>query len=285
MRIAITGTTGRVGRALADRLAGVQHVIELPRSKLDLAAPGRERHLEGLDFDILLNPAGLTGLEQCEDDPELARQINSVAPALFAAYCRDRGKMMLHFSTDYVFGGESPGLRSEDDPTAPLSIYGSTKLAGERAVLAAGGTVMRVSWVFGGKAAFPDQILERALAGEHLAAVSDKYSRPTSTADLGDWVAAWLAAGAPAGCYHACNGGPVTSWHGMAQEVLAFLSDKGLKVPPLAPLSLDRMAAFRARRPRHTAMATRRLESLLGAPPRDWREALREHLESRLISR
>ena len=286
MRIAITGTTGRVGRALANHLAGRHEVTELPRTRLDLAAPGFSRLLEELDFEVLLNPAGLTGLEQCEDDPELAFQVNVAAPAAMAEVCRERGKRMLHFSTDYVFDGLKPGLRTEDEEPAPLSVYGKTKREGEQAVLAAGGTVMRVSWVFGPeKPALPDQILDRALAGQELAAVADKFSRPTFTGDLCEWVAAWLDAGTPAGIFHASNGGPVTSWHGMALEVLAVLAEKGIAVPPLKALALDEMTAFRAPRPRHTAMETRRLEVRLGKAPRDWREAMRGHLESRLISR
>lgn len=286
MRIAITGTTGRVGQALARHFAGLHEVIALPRTRLDLAAPDCGRFLEELDFEVLLNPAGLTSLEQCEDDPPLARQVNALAPAALAAVCRERGKKMLHFSTDYVFDGREPGLRTEDEEPSPLSVYGKTKREGEQAVLAAGGAVMRISWVFGPeKPAFPDQILERALAGRELAAVADKFSRPTFTGDLCEWVGAWLAADAPAGVFHASNSGPVTSWHGMALEILAILSERGIATPPLKALALDEMPAFRAPRPRHTAMSTRRLEALLGGAPRDWREAMREHLESRLISR
>lgn len=286
MRIAITGTTGRVGQALARHFGGRHEVIGLPRTRLDLAVPDCGRLLEELDFDVLLNPAGLTSLEQCEDDPELARQVNAAAPAELAAVCRERGKKMLHFSTDYVFDGREPGLRTEDEEPSPLSVYGKTKREGELAVLAAGATVMRISWVFGPeKPAFPDQILERALTGQELAAVADKFSRPTFTGDLCGWVEAWLDAGGPAGIFHASNGGPLTSWHGMALEILAFLEGKGIPVPPLKALALDEMTAFRAPRPRHTAMADGRLEALLEKAPRDWREAMREHLESRLISR
>lgn len=286
MRIAITGTTGRVGQALARRFEERHEVIALPRTRLNLAAPDCGRLLEELEFDVLLNPAGLTGLEQCEDAPALARQVNAAAPAALAAACRERGRKMLHFSTDYVFGGREPGLRAEDEEPSPLSVYGKTKREGEVAVLGAGATVMRISWVFGPeKPAFPDQILDRALAGQELAAVAYKFSRPTFTGDLCGWVEAWLDAGAPAGIFQASNGGPVTSWHGMAQEILAFLMEKDIAVPPLKALALDEMTAFLAPRPRHTAMDTRRLEALLGKAPRDWREAMRGHLESRLISR
>jgi len=287
MRIAITGTTGRVGRALAGHFAARHEVIELPRAACDLADPACAGVLSDLDFDVLLNPGGLTNLEQCEDEPDLARRVNAAAPAELAKACRERGKKILHFSTDYVFDGIQPGLRSEDDPPSPLSVYGRTKEEGERGVLAEGGTVMRVSWVFGPeKPAFPDQILDRALVGQELSAVADKFSLPAYTPDICEWVEGLLSAGLPAGIFHACNGGPVTSWHGIAMEIVRFLNEReGMPLPEVKSLSLDEMTAFRAPRPRHTAMSTARLEAVLGRPMRDWREALQQHLASRLLSR
>lgn len=287
MRLAITGTTGRVGRALADHFSARHPVIELPRAACDLTTPSCADALRDLEFDVLLNPAGSTSLENCEDEPELARQVNAIAPAALAKCCRERGKKILHFSTDYVFDGKQPGLRTEDEPTSPISSYGRTKEKGERAVLAEGGTVMRISWVFGPeKTAFPDQIFDRALAGEELSAVADKYSLPAYTPDICEWVEGLLLAGMPPGIFHACNGGPVTSWHGIALEIVRFLQDRaGMPRAEVKALSLDEMKAFRAARPRHTAMATSRLAEILGKEPRDWREALGLHLESRLLSR
>jgi dTDP-4-dehydrorhamnose reductase len=276
-----------VGRALADRLARDHEIIELPRTRLDLADPASITQLAGLDFDLLLNPGGLTSLEQCEDEPDLARRVNADAPALMAGICRERGLKILHFSTDYVFDGVEPGMRQEEDSPSPISAYGRTKEEGERGVIAAGGTVVRISWVFGPeKPAFPDLVLDRALAGEEVSAVADKFSRPTYTGDLGEWIAGFITRGCPAGIYHACNSGPVTSWHGIAVEILAYLEERcGMNLPAPRPLLLADMHAFRAARPRHTAMATGRLDALLGGPPRDWREALRQHLDSRMLSR
>ena len=288
MRIAITGTTGRVGRALAGHFRTAGHgVIELPRTACDLADPGFAAALAGLDFDVLCNPAGMTNLERCEDEPELARRVNALAPGELAKLCRERGKKFLHFSTDYVFDGVEPGLRREEDPPSPLSVYGRTKEEGERSVLAEGGTVMRVSWVFGPeKPAFPDQILAKALNGEELAAVADKFSLPAYTRDIGEWSGSLLSAGLPGGIFHACNSGPVTTWHGIALEIARFLHERtGRPAAEVRKLSLAEMTAFRAVRPRHTAMATDRLSAVLGKAPRDWREALREHLEACLISR
>ena len=186
-----------------------------------------------------------------------------------------------------MFDGRKPGLRTEEETPAPLSVYGRTKEEGERGVLAAGGTVMRVSWVFGPeKPAFPDSIISGALAGRMLSAVADKFSLPAYTPDICDWVEGLLSLGLPPGLFHACNGGPVTSWHGIAVEVVRLLHERaGLPLRMVKGLPMAEMGAFRAPRPRHTAMATGKLEALLGRPPRDWREALRLHLESGLLSR
>lgn len=284
MRLAITGTTGRVGRALANRLAAFHEIVELPRTRLDLGADGCERVLETLDFDVLLNPAGLTSLEQCEDDPALAQRVNADAPARLTKACH--GRPVLHFSTDYVFDGATPGLRHEDEAPSPLSVYGKTKAEGETGVLAGGGTVMRVSWVFGPeKPAFPDQIVAKALTGQELAAVADKYSLPCFTSDLCEWVNGWLAAGYPGGIFHGCQNGEPVSWHGMVGEIVALLAERDISAPEVKALSMAEMPAFRAPRPRHTAMATDRLTNLLGKAPRNWKSALREHVETLLISR
>ena len=145
---------------------------------------------------------------------------------------------------------------------------------------------MRVSWVFGPeKPAFPDQIVAKALAGQELAAVADKYSLPCFTPDLCEWVNGWLASGCPGGIFHGCQSGEPVSWHGMAIEIVALLAERGISAPEVKALSMAEMTAFRAPRPHHTAMATGRLNDLLGKAPRDWRLALREHVEALLISR
>ncbi|HSP41624.1 MAG TPA: NAD(P)-dependent oxidoreductase, partial [Luteolibacter sp.] len=190
MRVAVTGTTGRVGAALASRLAEKHHVIPLPRSVCDLAdAASLKAALDSLECDVFLNPAAITGLEACEDDPRLAMRVNSAAPGKIALWAAERGVRVIHFSTDYVFSGETTVACSETTPPAPVNAYGRSKLAGEHAVLAhPGNLVIRVSWVFGPeKPSFVDQIFDAALAGKPLAAVADKLSLPTSPADLAEW--------------------------------------------------------------------------------------------------
>lgn len=282
MRVAVTGTTGRVGTALATHLAARGHdVIRLSRSAFDLTdSAAIDRQLDALECEAFLNPAGITALEACEDAPDLARQVNVEAPRRIAAWAASRGVRLIHFSTDYVFDGERPGLRTEEEAPAPLSVYGSTKFAGENAVLDHGGLVMRVSWVFGPeKPSFIDTVVARALAGEPLEAVADKFSLPTFTGDLAGWTER-LMEGDETGIFHACQSGEPVSWHGMAEAVVDELTIAGrlARTPQIRPLKLAEVAAFRAPRPRHTAMDNGRLARVLGHSPRPWEQVVRVYV-------
>lgn len=282
MRVAVTGTTGRVGAALAKHFSRGHEVIPLPRGEFDFSDPvSMAARLESLDCDVFLNPGGLTSLEACEDDPELARQLNAQAPEQFADWAVRRGVKLVHFSTDYVFSGEQPALRTEAEIPKPLSVYGRTKLAGEQAVLAnPGNLVLRVSWVFGHeKPSFLNSVIRDAIAGKPLSAISDKYSLPTHTRDLCGWSEALLKREAT-GLFHACQSGPPVSWHGMAELAVDQLVREGRlsKPPEILATKLEETTAFRAKRPRHTSMSTTKLEQELGEKPKDWRDVVRDYV-------
>jgi len=285
----VTGTTGRVGAALARHFATTCEVIPLPRKTFDLADPqALAVALERLECDVFLNPAGITSLEACEDDPALAMRVNAGAPAQIAAWAAERNVRVFHFSTDYVFGGETLGLRGEHEEPMPLNIYGLSKLAGEAAVLASPqNCVVRVSWVFGPeKPSFVDSVFDAALAGRPLAAIADKYSLPVFTKDLAQWMER-LVDHKTTGILHACNSGQPVSWHDMATAVAEEMVAFGVlaQMPDIQQQALDEMPSFRAVRPRFTAMDTDRLTELLGHPPRPWREALGEYIRHRCSPR
>jgi dTDP-4-dehydrorhamnose reductase len=289
MRIAVTGTGGRVGAALVRRFCERHEVVSLPRRDCDLAEPASlAAALDALQCDVFINPAGLTSLEDCENDPPAADRINARAPGEIARWAARRGVPVFHFSTDYVFSGELPGLRAEAESTAPLSVYGRSKLAGERAVLAfPGNCVVRVSWVFGPeKPSFVDAVFDDARAGRPLAAIADKFSRPTATGDLAGWLETLVEARAT-GIVHACNSGPPASWHDLATCVVRKMADCGCidSAPEIARQKLAEISGFRAPRPRFTAMDTTRLAGFLGQPPRPWRDAVGEHVRARCRDR
>lgn len=278
MRIAVTGVTGRVGAALARHLSQQHEVIKLPRVDFDLTNSAKciER-LETMDLDVLINPAAITSPDRCEDDPRLAMKVNSGAPGRLALWAAERGVRMIHFSTDYVFDGESTIAPDEAVPPKPLGAYGRSKRAGELAVLShPGHLVLRVSWVFGPeKPSFVDQVMAKARIGQPLEAIADKTSLPTHTHDLAEWTSELISTGA-SGLLHACNPGPPVSWHGLAEQVVETMHSCGAlrKIPLVSPLALTDMPGFRAPRPRFTAMDSSQLAVTLGRPLRPWREAV-----------
>ncbi len=289
MRMAVTGTTGRVGAALARHFATAHEVIALPRRVCDLAdSNSLAATLDRLACDVLLNPAGITSPEDCEDDPALAMRVNADAPGEIAAWAASRGVQVFHFSTDYVFGGKAERLCGETEVPEPINVYGRSKLAGEDAVLAwPGNCVVRIAWVFGPeRSSFVDAIFAAALAGRPLAAVADKFSLPVFTGDLAEWMDRLIEL-KTTGIVHACNSGDPVSWHGMATAVVEEMVACGTlaALPEIQPQMLDEMESFRAARPRFTAMATGRLTGILGRPPRPWHDAVIEHMRDRRSSR
>ncbi|MFV1995072.1 MAG: dTDP-4-dehydrorhamnose reductase [Verrucomicrobiales bacterium] len=290
MKIAITGTGGRLGGALARLYAPKYEVTALDRAALDLGDHASLRSgLEQLDFDLLINPAASTSLDYCEEHAQEAERVNAVAPGVMAEVCASKGARFIHLSTDYVFGGEDPGLRSESDPTAPKSVYGRSKLAGEKAVLAVDPKflVVRTSWVFGpDRSSFVDMIVSRALEQQRVEAIADKQSTPTYAEDFSQWLEPLLAAQPVGGILHLCNGG-CCSWQQYAQAALDCAAQTGLplKTHRVEAAALAEMDGFIAERPRFTAMSTERYRGETGDSPRPWREAVSAYVRDVLAPR
>lgn len=282
-RIIITGTGGRLGAALARRLRDRHRVVAWDRRAVDLSIPEQlEDHLRGTAYDVLINCAALTSVDQCEMEPELARSVNETAPGIMAAHSRAIGARMIQISTDYVYDGTAPGLRTEADATGPLGVYGRTKLAGEAAVLAQDARFLaaRVSWVFGpDRESFVDSIIRRAVESTAAGAISDKFSTPSFSHDLSDMLERLLAVPDACGALNLCNEG-TCSWqeYGQAALDLAHMVGVPLQCRTLDAQRLADMVSFKAQRPVHTAMSTARYTALTGHTPRHWRLALQEYI-------
>jgi dTDP-4-dehydrorhamnose reductase len=280
--ILILGSNGGLGRALVRQLATNHEVTAWTRAELDFDQPEAiASKLAGCEFDVLLNPAGMTTPDVCEAQPEKARLANVLGPQMLAQCCHERGARLIHFSTDYVFSGEPRELWVEDDPTEPVNFYGRTKREGELAVLQASpdALVARVSWLFGpDKPSHPDQMIERALESADLTAVADKISAPTSTQDVCEWVERLLHKSA-SGVLHLCNSG-MASWHSWAEQTLAFAESLGIPVQTarVRPIKLAELTQLKAARPLSTVMSNQRLQSLLDIEIRPWSAALEDYL-------
>ena len=272
-----------MGAALARRFARSRKVIPFKRPDLDILRLETFRPtLDSLSFDSLVFTAGVTNVDYCEDHPDEAALSNTEAPRLLAEICQSRGARFIHVSTDYVFDGEQQGLRTEEDAAHPLSEYGRSKWNGEKAVLAVSPDflVIRVSWLFGpDRPAFPDMILRQSLERDQVAAIADKWSCPTYSEDLAEWIEPMLTDPRYRGLLHLSNAGSA-SWQEFGQAVLDTAAAMGLPLKAHQVDSLSRIgfAAFKAVRPKYTAFDTSRFENLSGTKPRHWREALQAYL-------
>jgi dTDP-4-dehydrorhamnose reductase len=285
-RIIVTGANGRLGAALVREWAAAgENATGLRRADLDLTweVPQLRAVLESLDFGVLVNCAAQTNVDRCETEQDEAFHLNAEAPTVLADICRRKGARMIHISTDYVFDGAKPTPYGEDDAAEPISVYGASKRTGEAGVLTATegrGLVARVSWVFGpDKPSFVDQILQRARTEENAAAIADKVAVPTYTPDVARLLRPFLFEHGDGGLLHVCNAGQCT-WQEYGQYALDCAAAEGvtLRARTVAPLRMADMKAFIARRPPFTAMSTEKLTRITGQRPRDWREAVAEHI-------
>jgi dTDP-4-dehydrorhamnose reductase len=280
------GTTGQVGLELLRQAPRHNLTLTaLSRAEADLANPeaaAREVRLRKPKLVVLA--AAYTAVDQAESEPGLAHEINGEAPGAIAAACAEVGAALVHFSTDYVFDGAGRTPRREDDPVHPLNVYGASKLSGERMVLAANprSTILRTSWVVSAHGKnFVKTMLRLAGSDQPLRVVDDQVGRPTSAADLADFVltqaprlAAAPAGDAAFGVFHFANAGE-TSWCGFARGIFEMaLGDKGPQVDAI--LTAERPAP--AARPLYGALDTGKLERTFGVSLRPWRAALAEIL-------
>jgi dTDP-4-dehydrorhamnose reductase len=288
LRILQYGTSGQLARELVRQAAVAGQAIELTalsRAEADLSDPeAAARHVRMAQPDLVILAAAYTAVDQAESEPGLAHEINGEAPAAIAAACAAVGASLVHISTDYVFDGRKGAPYDEDDAPNPLSVYGASKLSGERMALAAcpRSLVLRSSWVVSAHGKnFVKTMLRLAGDGQPLRVVDDQYGRPTAAADLAAFVLAQAPrlaaaeAGDPAfGLFHFANAGE-TTWRGFAQELLEMaMGPAAPRVEPIA--TADRPSP--ARRPARGTLATDKLERTFDWRPRPWREPLDEIL-------
>ena len=281
-RIIVIGAKGRLGAALTREYQRAFSVKAFARSQLDLGKLDQVRStLSETEFDLLINCAALTNVDYCESNRDEAFLINAEAPRLLAEICRQKSVALIHISTDYVFDGRQDSPYTEEDTPRPLSVYAESKLAGEEEVLrvSPNNLVIRLSWVFGpDKPSFIDQIIQRARENETVTAVADKFSSPTYTLDVADWLRlAWE--NDAHGILHLANNGGC-SWQEWAQYAIDVCHNLGipLKTERIGAVSLADMKNFVARRPVHTVLSTAKFAALTGVKPRHWREAVAEYI-------
>ena len=189
MKILLTGKNGQVGFELQKKLSMIGEVIATDREELDLADPDAIRQfIDQTKPDIIINPAAYTAVDKAELEPDLAYQINTIAPQVLAEKAAEINIPLVHFSTDYVFDGLKEEAYVESDTTNPQSVYGKTKCEGEEKIRKhAKYIILRTSWVFGSHGNnFLKTILRLIMEKESLNIVGDQWGSPASASMLAD---------------------------------------------------------------------------------------------------
>ena len=294
MRILLLGKNGQVGRALERALAplaGPGKLLALDRTnggdltQLDtLAATVRQ-----LRPQVIVNAAAYTAVDKAESEPDQARRVNALAPEVLAKEAQALGAWLVHYSTDYVFDGSGTRPWVETDATAPLNVYGQTKLEGERLIQAhcTRHLIFRTSWVYAAHGSnFAKTMLKLAQERERLTVIDDQWGAPigaellaTVTADVLRQID--LAGNeALAGLYHLAASGE-TTWHAYASHVIsqakALRPDLSFAVKEIAPVPSSAFVTA-ALRPHNSRLNTAKLQAAFGINLPHWRQGVDEML-------
>ncbi len=292
MKILLLGKNGQVGWELQRSLAPLGQLIALDRhssqfcgdlSRLDDLADTVRR----TQPDVIVNAAAYTAVDKAESEPELAHTLNALAPEVLAREAAKLGAWLVHYSTDYVFGGGGDEPWREDDPTFPLNVYGQTKLLGEHMIdwICPRHLIFRTSWVYGARGGnFAKTMLRLAQQREQLTVINDQFGAPTGAELIADVTAHAIRHvfqnkaddKTLAGTYHLVASG-CTTWFEYAKHVLA----QAQKIQPALTITAREVtpvptSAFptAATRPYNSRLDTRKLQAVFGLTLPDWQQGV-----------
>ena len=284
MKILLLGKNGQVGWELQRSLLPLGELVAPGRDDADLCGDlsnldGLARTVQTVRPDVIVNAAAHTAVDRAESEPELAHTLNALAPGVLAQEAAKLGAWLVHYSTDYVFDGNGNRPWTETDAPAPLSVYGRTKLEGERLIQAAcpQHLIFRTSWVYAARGGnFAKTMLRLAQERERLTVINDQFGAPTGAELIADVTAhairQCLRQPTDAGLYHLAARGE-TTWHGYANEVLALarLIDSAIKikVTEVVPVATSAFLTA-ARRPLNSRLDTQKLQTVFELTLPNW---------------
>ena len=284
MKILLFGKNGQVGWELQRSLALLGELIALDADNREMCGDftdldGLIQTIRAVAPDVIVNAAAHTAVDKAESEPELVRAVNALAPAVLACEARLGNAWLIHYSTDYVFDGSGNRPWRETDATAPLNVYGATKLEGEQLILQSGckHLIFRTSWVYGARGGnFAKTMLRLAQERDSLSIIDDQVGAPTGADMLADVTAHAIRAARQrpelSGLYHLVAAGE-TSWHDYARFVLEFARRAGiaLKVGPEAIEAVPTSAfPTPASRPHNSRLDTHKLQQTFGMITPHW---------------
>ena len=289
-KILVFGANGQVGREIAAQARGL--AVRFDRASVDICVETAVRQaVRDHPPAAIVNAAAYTAVDKAETEADEALSVNRDGAAVLAQAAASAGVPFIHLSTDYVFDGTKRTPYREDDPVAPLGVYGLSKAEGERAVrsICPQHVILLTAWVYSPYGTnFVRTMLRLAADRPELQIVDDQTGCPTAAADIAATIVAIIAkANQPGftawGTYHYC-GADIVTWYGFANLIFETAAAYGQKTPQLIPIST---AAYptQARRPAYSVLAMEKLETTFGVRPRPLRECLRECLDALLNDR
>ena len=273
MKWAVLGHAGMLGQDLMLGLSN-RDAHGFDRAEFDISDLESVRCVLS-DFDVVVNCAAWTAVDDAEVNEEAAMAINGTGPANVARICAELGSKLVHISTDYVFSGDAEIPYSETDITKPKSAYGRTKLAGELAVrenLPNDHYIVRTAWLYGQYGPnFIKTMINLEKIKDSISVVDDQIGQPTWTKDLVTQIISMIDANAPSGTYHATSSGQ-TSWFGLTQRIFELLGADLERVLPTDTAAFPRPAP----RPAYSVLGHENWSQVGLTPIRNWNEALTE---------
>ncbi len=294
LKILLLGKNGQVGWELQRSLAPLGAVLALDRHSTpycgDLSKPEQlAQTVLAYKPDFIVNAAAHTAVDRAESEPELAKGLNADAPAALAKAAAQVGAWLVHYSTDYVFDGSGTHARQEGEGTGPLSVYGQTKLDGEKAIVASGCKylIFRTSWVYAARGGnFAKTMLRLAQECEQLTVINDQHGAPTGADLIADVTAHAMRRVlntqniAFSGVYHLVASGE-TTWHGYASHVIEQVKrlkpDLPWKVQNIAPVPASAFPTP-ATRPHNSRLCNTKLQERFGLVLPHWQQGVNRML-------
>jgi len=271
MKVLVTGANGQLGRALREVLAGATFMDSSQLDVTDATA------VEELKFDVIINTAGYTAVDQAEQDVISAWRVNAIAPTLLAQVAKKNDAIFVHISSDYVYDGTA-SEHSEDELLKPLNVYGASKAGGDFGVsLAPKHYIVRTSWVVGDGANFVRTMLSLGKTKDELSVVNDQIGRLSFATDLAKAINHLLEAKPEFGVYHASNSGQPASWADIARKIFQ-IAELDVTVNGISTKEYAKDKQPFAPRPKNSVLNLDKIEAS-GYHAPDWEQALKRYIE------
>lgn len=292
MNILLLGKGGQVGWELQRALAPLGHITAHDVDTADFTQPDQVAAIvRAVQPQVIVNAAAHTAVDKAESEPDVARLINAATPGAIAREAAQLNALLVHYSTDYVFDGSGHAPRDENAPTAPLSVYGQTKLEGEQQIIASGcrHLILRTSWVYAARGGnFAKTMLRLAAERDQLKVINDQIGSPTGADLLAD-ITAHAVRAAQAnpslnGLYHLVADGE-TSWYDYARYVIEWARKQGhvLRVEPDNIIAVPTTEyPTPARRPLNSRLTTDKLKQAFGLSLPQWQQGVERMLTEHL---